>query len=132
MADIFPARCSLNGIYSALKAATNFYGFAVACDMPLINPELIKYLCQQVEGVDVIIPESEKGLEPLCAIYSKNCLPLMERQLKNNNFKIIDFFPEVKVKTIKLRELDWLETPAAAGIFNINTIEDYQKIINSR
>ncbi|MEK7449057.1 MAG: molybdenum cofactor guanylyltransferase [Planctomycetota bacterium] len=130
--DVFPERSSLNGIYSSLRAAENFYGFVIACDLPLVNPEFIKYLINQREEYDVVIPESLTGLEPLCAVYSKNCLSLMERQLKNKNFKIIEFFPEIKLKVINLKKIDWLKSPEEAGIFNINTIEDYTCLLKQK
>lgn len=126
---------SLAGIYSALKKSRTKYIFVIAVDMPTIKSGLIKRLlasrsdahernapypkAYRHNGYDVVIPQTNKGLEPLCAIYSKKCLPFIERQIRNGNYKIIDFFDKVKVKTIRLNRNE---------IFNVNTIKDYQAI----
>jgi molybdopterin-guanine dinucleotide biosynthesis protein A len=72
---------------------------------------------------DVVIPETEQGLEPLCAIYSKSCLEPIERQLSANILKIQKFFRSVRIKKISeahLRRND----PELLSFFNINTPDD--------
>jgi len=99
--------------------------------MPLVNPRFIRYLIRYAPDFDVVIPASPKGLEPLCAIYSKNCLGPIETQLRQGELKIIDFFPAVRVKVIRLTEITYLKDPSLAGLFNINTPRDYQKVTKS-
>jgi molybdopterin-guanine dinucleotide biosynthesis protein A len=108
---------SLIGIYSALRKAPTKYIFVIAVDMPNIETGLIKRLLRNYKGYDVIIPKTRKGLEPLCAVYSKKCLPHIAGQIRNDNYKIIDFFDNVKVKTIRLKK---------DGLFNVNTLKDYR------
>jgi len=107
---------SLVGIYSALKKSPTEYIFVIAVDMPTVETGLIKRLLRNYKGCDVIIPKTKKGLEPLCAVYSKECLPFIQRQIKGGNYKIIDFFGQVRVKTIRLNR---------DGLFNVNTPSDY-------
>lgn len=115
--DRHPARGSLVGIYSALKSARTGYIFVAACDMPLVTAGLIKRLINYRRDYDVVIPRTANGLEPLCAIYSKRCLKHIERLLKANNLKIIDFFPDVKIKQVRV---------SGRPVFNINTPTDYR------
>ena len=107
---------SLIGIYSALKKSPTKYIFVIAVDMPTIEPKLIKRLLTVRKKYDVVIPQTRKGLEPLCAVYSKECLPHIVRQIRNDNYKIIDFFDQVRVKTIRLKK---------DGLLNVNTPKDY-------
>ncbi|MBI5778184.1 MAG: molybdenum cofactor guanylyltransferase [Planctomycetes bacterium] len=107
---------SLVGIYSALKKSPTEYIFVIAVDMPNIETKLIKRLLRNYKGYDVVIPETRKGLEPLCAVYSKKCSPFIQEQIRQGNYKIIDFFDKAKVKTIRLNR---------DGLFNVNTLKDY-------
>ncbi|MDI6733670.1 MAG: molybdenum cofactor guanylyltransferase [Planctomycetota bacterium] len=119
--DRFRNYSSLVGIYSALKAVQTKYIFVIAVDMPRIEPKLLGRMLRLYKDYDVVIPETSSGMEPLCAIYSKNCTRHILRQIRKGNHKIIDFFDKIKVRRIKLKK---------AGIFNINRISDYKKIAN--
>ncbi|MEW6025987.1 MAG: molybdenum cofactor guanylyltransferase [Planctomycetota bacterium] len=111
---------SLVGIHSALRKSGTKYILAIAVDMPTIETRLIKRLLRNYKGYDVIIPETQKGLEPLCAIYFKGCLPHIEKQIRCGNYKIIDFFDKIRIKTIRLNR---------NGLFNINTLRDYRFVL---
>jgi molybdopterin-guanine dinucleotide biosynthesis protein A len=123
--DLFPVRSPLAGIHSGLFHASAPHAFITACDTPFLKKELIMALLEEIEPKwDVIIPVTEKGNEPLCAIYSKRCIKPIERQLKNEPSRIVKFFPRVKVKEIpeaQLRSTD----PHLISFFNINTPEDF-------
>ncbi|MCP4264408.1 MAG: NTP transferase domain-containing protein [Candidatus Brocadiaceae bacterium] len=99
----------------------------LACDMPFVEPELIKHLKDLTKEYDVVIPKSEKGLEPLHAFYSKNCIDPIKRSLDENSLRIISFFPHVKVKIV---ELDSLASSDSFNnsIKNLNTMDDYKDV----
>ncbi|MFQ5956140.1 MAG: molybdenum cofactor guanylyltransferase [Candidatus Brocadiales bacterium] len=127
--DIVPGRGPLGGIYTALTNVGNPYLFAIACDMPLINPGLIKYMKEKGEGYDVTVPETEQGLEPLHAIYSRGCIPAIKKQLEGNGSgRVISFFPDVKVRVITKEEIASIEGGREAFL-NFNTPEDYQRAL---
>jgi molybdopterin-guanine dinucleotide biosynthesis protein A len=89
-----------------------------------LKPELIKILLEELESKwDVVMPVTKEGHQPLCAVYSKRCINPIERQLRDGDPKILNFFPQVKVKEIpeaQLRSAD----PDLMSFFNINTPED--------
>jgi molybdopterin-guanine dinucleotide biosynthesis protein A len=124
--DIIPDRGPLGGIYTALLRAKNPYIFAIACDMPFISTALIDYLKEKCEGYDVTIPETERGLEPLHAIYSRDCVPAIKKHLEvDSKGRVIGFFPDVKVRVITKEEIALIEGGPQAFL-NFNTPEDYQ------
>lgn len=125
--DLYPGLGALAGLHSGLIHSTSEHIFAVACDMPYLNSALIRRLAARREGCDVVIPESEAGLEPLHALYGKACLGPMEEALENNRKRIISFFPEVRVSTLPRREVALLD-PDFASFSNINTPGDYFKL----
>jgi molybdopterin-guanine dinucleotide biosynthesis protein A len=122
--DIFPIRSSLTGIHTGLFYITTPYAFFVACDIPFIKKELIEILLDGVEpSIDIVIPETSKGFEPLCSVYSKRCFKPIEEQLEKKSFKIQQVFQKVRVKKISediLRAID----PELVSLYNINTPED--------
>lgn len=124
VSDLFPLSSSLTGIHAGLFHASSTHAFITACDTPFLRPELIKALLDELEPKwDVIMPVTEQGNQPLCAIYSKRCIKPIERQLKNGDPKILNFFPKIKVKEIPEAELRSAD-PHLISFFNINTPED--------
>jgi molybdopterin-guanine dinucleotide biosynthesis protein A len=125
--DLLPVRSSLTGIYSGLFYTTNPYAFVVACDTPFLKKEVVEVVLEGIEsGIDVVIPETSKGMEPLCAAYSKKCLKPVKQQLVQREFKVQRFFKKIRVKTISenvLRKKD----PELLSFFNINTPDQLEK-----
>lgn len=122
--DIYPAKCSLAGIHAGLAHSANPYIFTVACDMPYLNPGLIRLILSRRNGFDVVIPESEGGLEPLHALYGKGCLPAMEKALAGGCGRIVDCFDPQKVAVVSREDVAGLD-PAFLSFRNINTPEEY-------
>ncbi len=127
--DIFEARSSLTGIHSALHHTQTEHVFVTACDSPFLNRELITELLSRVEtDDDVVIPIHPDGFyEPLCAVYSKRCLPFIEQNLQNNIFQIIRFFPDVKVRTVGTEELKHKDCELETFV-NINTPDQLVRV----
>lgn len=127
--DIIPDKGSLGGLYSGLVNSESKYNFVVACDMPFINEELIKEVIRNDDEYDVVIPKINNGYEPLFAMYSKNCISFIKKQLIEDNLKIINFFPFVKVKEITENTIKQID-PDFHSFFNINTSIDYEDALN--
>lgn len=127
VSDIYPSRCSLAGIHAGLFYASTPWVFVSACDTPFLERRLAEYILSQVDsGVDVVVPETDSGLEPLCAMYSKHCLPFIEKNLEDNIFKINRFFKPRRVKKITMDKIKAID-PGINSFFNINTPEDLEK-----
>ncbi|KHE93125.1 MAG: molybdenum cofactor guanylyltransferase [Candidatus Scalindua rubra] len=125
--DIYPDKGPLGGIYTSLINSGSFHTFMLACDMPFVEPGLIKHLENLTKEYDVVIPKSEKGLEPLHAFYSKKCIDPIKRELDENNLRIISFLPHVNVKIVELNSLP----PSASfknSIKNLNTRDEYEDV----
>lgn len=125
--DIFSIRSSMTGIHTGLFHASYPHAFILACDTPFIKKELVEAVLQGIGGnAELIIPETKAGLEPMCAVYSKNCLQSIETCLHNEKLKIKKCLRKTPTKIIsekKLLEKD----PDLISFFNINTPEDLFK-----
>lgn len=125
--DLIPQKGPLGGIYSGLSFSKSSHSFVVACDMPFINPDLIRYMKVRIDNSDVLIPMTREGYEPLHAFYSKNCLDVIRKQLDSEaSLKIVDFFDQVNVKYIEEEEVRKFD-PDGLSFFNINTSGDLNK-----
>ncbi|OFW46544.1 MAG: hypothetical protein A2163_03525 [Actinobacteria bacterium RBG_13_35_12] len=125
--DIFPQKGPLGGIFSGLKASTSQYNLVVGCDMPFIEVKLLQYMIENIYTYDMVIPCYSKGLiEPLCAIYSKSCLEVIERNLKAGVLPVREIFPHLKVKFIKEKEIKKFDAELYS-FFNINFQGDFTK-----
>ncbi len=122
--DIYYAQGSLAGIHSGICHAKHERAFVVACDMPFINPTVVRDICACADQGEVVIPVHDEGVEPLHALYGKSCLTAMEEELDAGKKRIIGFFPKVKVANITTSE--WSEVdPEGLSFRNINTPEEY-------
>ena len=128
ISDILPEKGPLGGIYTALVKSDTFYNFVFACDMPFINQNLIRYMLKECRGYDITIADYNGRLQPLCAIYSKNCIEPIKKQLEKNNLKIRDFFDYVKVRKISKEEIAKFDSDGFS-FSNINTPEEYQALM---
>ena len=125
--DIYPGKGALGGIYSGLRAAANAYSLVVACDMPFLDLNLLRYMIILAREHDVVIPRIGGFTEPLHAIYSKNCLEPIDRLLARGGHKIIDFFSEVQVRYVEEGEVDIFD-PQHLSFFNVNTPNDLEEM----
>jgi molybdopterin-guanine dinucleotide biosynthesis protein A len=122
--DIIDLRSSLTGIHTGLFYSNNPYAFFSACDTPFLKKELVEILVKQIEQkIDIIMPETAAGFEPLCAIYSKRCLKPAEDHLKANKVKIQWAFRSNRIKNIPENQLRTVD-PELRSFLNINTPED--------
>lgn len=125
--DPVPAACSLSGLHTALFYAKTPHVFVAPCDVPFLRPELIRSLIAETrETDDVVVPENALGLEPLCAVYSRRCLPAVTERLRAGRFKLSGFFGGVKVKKVPVARLVDAD-PGLVSFMNVNTPEDLDR-----
>jgi molybdopterin-guanine dinucleotide biosynthesis protein A len=126
--DIYPGKGSLGGIFSGLIAAQEDWGLVVACDMPFLNLELLRYMMSLSEDTDAVVPVLEGRPEPTHALYSRDCLPHIEERLKVDDLKIAGFFDAVRVKYVLEEDIARFDSDYLS-FFNINSQPDLDKAL---
>lgn len=126
--DIYPGIGSIAGLHSALAHSKSERTFVSACDMPFVEPDTIRYLCElQQSGYDAVIPYSAGGQEPLHAVYSIKCKDVFENAILGNERKILDILARMNTRLVP-----WDEIQRASGsvrsFLNINTPEEFSAI----
>lgn len=124
ISDLYPGRGSTGGICTGLSFSKFFNNLVIACDMPFLNPELIRFMIEIQKDNDLVAYRNNAMFEPLHAIYSKNCLPYLD-QIMQQNLRIIELTKYVKVRYLKLDEIERYD-PQHLSFFNINNESDLQ------
>jgi len=125
--DLIPDRGALGGLYTAIASAAHPIVAVVACDMPFASARLIEAMSSLMvqKEVDVVIIKSEYGYEPLHAIYRREtCLPAIKSAIEADKWKVIAWFPQVKVYELTTEELNSLD-PDGLAFWNVNTPEEF-------
>jgi molybdenum cofactor guanylyltransferase len=127
VADLKPGRGALGGLYTAIASASHPLVAVAACDMPFASPEFFEGArkIMDAEKVDVVIAKTGDGFEPLHALYRREtCLPAIESAISADQWKVISWFPQVKVRTLTPDEVKSFD-PSGLCFWNLNTPEEF-------
>lgn len=125
--DRYKAKGPLVGVYSGLIASSELYNYVVACDMPLMSGCVLAYMAGLAKEYDAVVPRINGKPEPLCAIYSKMCIPVMEEMIFNGELRLSRLLEKVKVRYVDENEIEPLD-PGFLSFHNVNTEEDLKQI----
>jgi molybdopterin-guanine dinucleotide biosynthesis protein A len=126
--DLIPDCGSLGGLYTGLRLAKTQHIFVVACDMPFLNPDVIRHMVQLKDQADIVISRWETRLQPTHAVYNRNCLPVIEEMLTLHNRKIHSMVghPSLRVCVVPETEIRHIDQDGRS-MFNINTPSDLEQ-----
>jgi molybdopterin-guanine dinucleotide biosynthesis protein A len=126
-ADLKPGGGALGGIYTALVVSETPSVLCLACDMPFVSPDLLRFLInQRRDSVDVVIPQVRGRLQSLHAVYHQNVIPIMEKQLARKSLAIYDFLELVTTFTVTEAMLD-ANGFSVRPFVNLNTPEEWER-----
>ncbi len=125
--DVCPNKGSLGGIYTALSYAQNPHTLVIACDMPFIKTELLRFMIAQInDAIDIVVPRVDGYPQGLHAIYSQSCRQPIQEQLAANRLKVIRFYDRMRVRY--LDEADYAPYDVDGRSFvNLNTPAELQQ-----
>ncbi len=127
VSDLKPGRGALGGLYTAISSATSPFVAVVACDMPFASKNFFEssHRLMVKDEADVVIAKTDAGYEPLHALYRREtCLPAIEAAMDTDQWKVIAWFPQVRVRTLLPNEFKAFD-PAGLCFLNLNTPEDF-------
>ena len=108
----------LGGIYTALLHSPADRTLVVACDMPFIAPDVLERLAA-VADADVVVARSGRGLEPLCAIYSRACAARIRERIERGEYAASTIPEGFRVAEVGVER--------ALVFVNVNTPHDYER-----
>ena len=115
----------LAGIEAALLRANDLGydgAFMLACDMPLVDERTVRAVFAALGDGWAASPASGEGraIEPLCAAYRVECLPIVARALDEDRLAAHELIAAVGGRTVALPDRLFL---------NVNTPEDHARAI---
>jgi len=114
----------LGGLVTAMKEAPDEWVLAVAADMPHLEPDVVRALWAARDGADLVVPVTEKGPEPLLALYRvAACLAPAREVLETGRRRLVAFFPRVNVIEVAVEDLRSVD-PELLSLVNVNTPAD--------
>jgi molybdopterin-guanine dinucleotide biosynthesis protein A len=133
--DLWPGEGPLGGIITALQhtAATDRPGewnLILGCDMPFLTAEwlqfLVTYARESNKEIQVILPHSAHGPEPLCACYRTSAADPLKNVFDRGVRKVTQALREVRTEV--LDESVWKRFDSAGRLFwNMNTPADFEE-----
>jgi len=125
--DLVPGCGPLGGLHTALTNARGHAVFVVACDMPFIDAPFVQYLLDLTREADAVVPRTERGYHPLCAAYTRSCLPAIGHRLAHRQLKMADLFADVRTRVVTSDEIDRFGDRNRL-LANVNTQAEYAGI----
>lgn len=125
--DIIKGKGALGGIYTGLFFASHDHAFVSACDMPFLNKSFIEYMVEHTESYDIVVPKRVDGLQPLHAIYSKQCLTAIKRIINQDKLKVTGFYRGLNILEISEDVINRFDSKGKM-FFNVNSQKDFEQI----
>ena len=123
--DDLKGRGSIGGLYTGLKASDTLWSLVVACDMPYISRELIRFMLSIISKnrCDAIVPVINGRYQPTHALYNSTCIPFIEKNISSGNFRMDSYFDEIYLEEISEDVINSIKG-AELSFFNVNTEDD--------
>jgi molybdenum cofactor guanylyltransferase len=121
--DYDPPCGPLGGLAAGLHAMTAELAIVVACDMPFLNVNLLRWLIDLADGYDAVVPQSGAEYEPLHAVYRRECYNPIVQRIEQGQRRVISFFADVRLRPVPEAEWRMLD-PAGRSLINLNTPDD--------
>src|SRR5712691_1425817 len=106
VADLVPGCGPLGGLHAALLEARGDTVFVVACDMPYVTAPFIAHLFSLASEVDIVVPQTERGYHPLCAVYTRACLEPVAARLADRRLAMRDLVAAMRTRVVTAEEID--------------------------
>lgn len=114
----------LRGIHAGLSVSRLPYQFVVACDMPFINLDLVRYMAGFAPDYEAVVPRIGHYYQPLHAFYNRSSRGSIKTYLEEGRCKVIDYYDTIRMRPVGYSEVARFD-PGQRSFFNINTWDDY-------
>lgn len=113
--DIYENIGPISGLYSILKEISTDKVFVIPVDTPLLTKDVIQYvLNKQDKTKQISVCETDDGVQMLIGIYDKSILPIIENQIKENDYKLTKLLKKANIQLINVEKF-------SNQLANINT-----------
>ncbi len=126
VADAAPGLGPISGLQSGLQACDTEHILVVACDLPFLNVELLRFIADLPRSYQALVPRSEGRWQPLCAIYARSCLEVVDAMVSAGGGSIHQLLERLDVQRPDEEEIRRLD-PNGLSFLNLNERSDLDK-----
>jgi molybdenum cofactor guanylyltransferase len=124
--DRLPDAGALGGLYTALVEAESPHVLVVACDLPFLTAAFLERLKGLADDDhDAVVPRTDDGRQPLCAVYARRLEGTVRRQLEAGHLKIQDLLAAIRLRELGPDDLACFD-PDGRLFHNVNTPGDLE------
>ena len=130
IADLIPGCGPLGGVHAALSVARGERVIVVACDMPYVSAPFLAYLAGlagEAGEFAAIVPQTERGYHPLCAVYTHAVIAPIERRLAAGHFTMMDLLADVRMRVVAADDIARFGDPHRL-LANVNTPAEHESL----
>ena len=127
--DLIRGLGPIGGILTGLEDIRDEAGFFIACDMPFVSEDLIRYIVSVRGEFDAVVPKIDWKIEPLHALYRKSCLPVIRELITSGVYQTIKAFERLDVRYLNEAEIK-ANDPRMRSFFNVNRPEELADTLN--
>ena len=120
-------RGPLAGLEAALPEIEHDLAVAVACDMPFLQPELLRAVAAACEGVQIAMPRVDGVAQPLLAAYRPSIVPQATGLLDEGDGRLRALLPLVAHRVLDVEELR-IHDQELVSFTNVNQTEDLKRV----
>ena len=131
--DEYQGKGPLAGVHTAMHHAQSKYVYLLACDMPVVNLEFIRYMKRRLmdSKADVCVCERDGHLEPFNTFYSRDLLPEVAYRLETGNSSLFRFIHASDACIVSQQEAARFDKELQMFI-NINTRSEFEKYLGAK
>ena len=118
--DLRPGLGPLSGLEAALVSSSSELNLVLACDMPGVGVSHLRLLIERARASKshcMVTKDVMGKVHPLCAVYKKECLSVIQCRLDEKRLSLIGLLAEVST--------EYLQIPTV--IENLNTPDDWSR-----
>jgi len=120
-------RGPLAGLEAALPEIEHDLAVAVACDMPFLQPNLLRAVAEACSDVAIAMPRIDGVAQPLLAAYRPSIVPQATGLLDEGDGRIRALLPLVEHRILDVEDLR-AHDPQLQSFTNINQQEDLNAV----
>ncbi|MEE8370008.1 MAG: molybdenum cofactor guanylyltransferase [Dehalococcoidia bacterium] len=126
VADAAPGLGPISGLQTGLQACDAEHILVVACDLPFLNVELLRFMADLPRSYQALVPWSADRWQPLCAIYARSCLKVVDAIVSEGGGSMHQLLERLDVQRLDEKEMRRLDRDGLSFV-NLNERSDLDK-----
>lgn len=124
--DVVAGRGPIGGLHAGLPEVRQPFAVVVACDMPFLSPALLAYMAGRPRTYQALVPRLDGRWHPTHAIYSRACLPFIERALAEGENRLTALLSRLEVQEVTADEVRQFDSEGLC-LLSLNEPEDLER-----